>query len=239
VIQDLTFDIAEGEHLAVVGPSGIGKSTLASLFTGILGPRHGHVRLGGFALGDIDERWLRRTVALIPQEAYVFSGTLRDNLTYLAPDADDATLDRAVDAVGLRPVVERLGGYDAQLGAEELILSAGECQLIALARVYLSSARVVILDEGTCHLDPATEARVELAFRDRDGTLIVIAHRISSALRANRVLVLDGQCARIGTHKDLMAASPSYRELLGYWSADHTTSVLPEEVPASLPTAHR
>lgn len=219
VIRDLTFDIADGEHLAVVGPSGIGKSTLAGLLTGLLSPRHGHIRLGGFALSDIDERWLRRRVALIPQEAYVFSGTLRDNLTYLAPRADTGALDRAVDAVGLRPVIERLGGYDARLGAEEIILSAGECQLIALARIYLSSARVVILDEGTCHLDPVAEARAERAFRDRDGTLIVIAHRISSALRADRVLVLDGRNARIGTHGDLMTASPSYRELLGYWSA--------------------
>jgi ATP-binding cassette subfamily C protein len=219
VIRDLTFDIADGEHLAVVGPSGIGKSTLAGLLTGLLSPRHGHIRHGGFALSDIDERWLRRRVALIPQEAYVFSGTLRDNLTYLAPGADTGALDRAVDAVGLRPVIERLGGYDTRLGAEEIILSAGECQLIALARIYLSSARVVILDEGTCHLDPVAEARAERAFRDREGTLIVIAHRISSALRADRVLVLDGRNARIGTHEDLMTASPSYRELLGYWSA--------------------
>lgn len=223
VISDLTIDIADGEHLAIVGPSGIGKSTVACLLTGLIRPTHGSVRLGGFALDDIDERWLRRTVALIPQEAYVFAGSLRENLTYLAPDAGDAALERAVDAVGLRPAVERLGGYDAQLGAGQLTLSAGERQLIALSRVYLSPAHVVILDEGTCHLDPAAEARAEQAFRNRDGTLIVIAHRISSALRADRILVLDGQSTRIGSHDDLMTAAPAYRELLGYWTANRTT----------------
>jgi len=220
VISELTIDIADGEHVAVVGPSGIGKSTLASLLAGLIRPSHGNIRLGGFALPDIDERWVRRTVALIPQEAYVFAGTLRDNLTYLAPDADDVTLDRAATAVGLRPLVERLGGYDARLGAEELTLSAGERQLIALSRVFVSPARVVILDEGTCHLDPAMEATAEQAFRARGGTLVVIAHRLSSALRADRILVLDGQSARIGTHDDLMAASPAYRGLFGYWTAD-------------------
>jgi ABC-type multidrug transport system fused ATPase/permease subunit len=220
VISDLTINIADGEHLAIVGPSGIGKSTLAGLLAGLIHPTRGGVHLGGFALDDIDERWMRRNVALIPQEAYVFAGSLRDNLTYLAPNADDAALERAVDTVGLRPMAERLGGYDARLGAGELTLSEGERQLIALTRVYLSRAHVVILDEGTCHLDPALEARAEQAFRNRNGTLIVIAHRISSALRADRILVLDGQRARIGTHKDLVAASPAYRELLGHWTTN-------------------
>ncbi|MGW3730949.1 ABC transporter ATP-binding protein [Streptomyces sp. NPDC000851] len=226
VLRHLTLTVAEGKHLAIVGPSGIGKSTLAHLLTGISRPQQGEVRLGGVPLAEIDERWLRRTVALIPQEAYVFSGTLGDNLRYLAPEATNADLDRAADAIGLRPLVERLGGYGAEIGAAGAVLSAGERQMVALTRVYLSPARIVILDEGTCHLDPRAEARAEQAFRERGGTLIVIAHRISSALRADRILVLDGRDAAYGTHEILLAASPLYRELVGYWTARGTGRVV-------------
>jgi ABC-type multidrug transport system fused ATPase/permease subunit len=218
IVNDLSIVVPEGGHLAIVGPSGIGKSTLASLLTGLVAPDRGQVRLGGMPLDRIGEEQLRHVMALIPQEAYVFAGTLRENLTYLTPDATEAELDRAVDAVGLRPVVRRSGGLDAMLGPDAVSLSAGERQLVALTRVYLSPARVVILDEGTCHLDPAAEATAEGAFAARPGTLIVIAHRITSALRANRILVMDGRRAVLGTHAELVADSELYRTLVGHWT---------------------
>jgi ATP-binding cassette subfamily C protein len=117
--------------------------------------------------------------------------------------------------VGLTALVTRLGGYEAEV--DPAALSAGERQLIALARAYLSPARLVLLDEATCHLDPAAEAAAEDAFAARPGTLVVIAHRMSSALRANRVLVLDGDSADIGTHDALLRRSALYRDLVGYW----------------------
>jgi ATP-binding cassette subfamily C protein len=110
-----------------------------------------------------------------------------------------------------------LGGYGAQV--DPAALSAGERQLVALTRAYLSPARIVLLDEATCHLDPAAEARAEEAFAARDGTLIVIAHRLTSALRARRVLVMDGSRAQVGTHEEMVAASRLYRDLVGRWES--------------------
>jgi ATP-binding cassette subfamily C protein len=226
VLRGLDLDVLDGDHLAVVGPSGIGKSTLAGLIAGLLRPTAGEVRLAGVPLADIPAAGLPACRVLIPQEAYVFAGTLGENLRYLAPAAPAAQLDASVDAVGVRDVVKRLGGYGAEV--TPATLSAGERQLIALVRAHLSPARLVILDEATCHLDPAAAARAEDAFAGRPGALIVIAHRISSALRARRVLVLDGTRAAIGDHASLLASSPLYRDLVGQWGADPGPATEPE-----------
>jgi ATP-binding cassette, subfamily C, bacterial len=218
VIDDLSLSVPEGDHLTIVGPSGIGKSTLALLAAGLLTPSRGTVFLGGTpaARATPDCR------ALIPQEAYVFGGTLRENLCYLCPDGDsgpgDRVLDAAAAAVGLTGLVQRLGGYDARI--DPAALSAGERQLIALTRAYLSPARLVILDEATCHLDAAAEERAERAFAARPGSLIVIAHRMTSARRARRVLMLDGTRAWLGPHDELLRRCGPYRELHGHWTAD-------------------
>jgi ATP-binding cassette, subfamily C, bacterial len=215
VIRDLDLLVPDGDHLAVVGPSGVGKSTLAGLMAGLLEPQTGHVLLSGVELRRWDGDELARRRVLIPQEAYVFAGTVEENLTYLREDATVVEIEQAIDAVGARELVERLGGYHAEV--DPAALSAGERQLITLARAYLSTARWVILDEATCHLDPAADARVERAFAQRPGTLVVIAHRISSALHARRILVLDGTRALLGTHQELMDCSALYRDLVGHW----------------------
>ena len=215
VIRDLDLAVAHGEHLAVVGPSGAGKSTLANVVAGVLQPQEGEVLLGGVPLRQLDPALLPRQRVLIPQEAYVFAGSLYENLTYLHEDADRVQIDQAVDLLGMRAIVERLGGYDAEL--DPASLSAGERQLVTLVRAYVSPAWLVILDEASCHLDPAAEAVVEQAFARRPGTLIVIAHRISSALRAQRILVLDGTEVLHGTHEDLLERSALYRDLVGHW----------------------
>lgn len=217
VIRDLCLDLPEGSHLAVVGPSGVGKSTLANLLCGLVVGQRGQVRLGGVALGELDVQQVRRAVALIPQEAYVFAGTVEDNLNYLRPGVDRAELDRVAARLGLETMISRLGGYDAQLAPGGQSLSAGERQLLALARVFLSPAELVILDEATCHLDPVAEARVEAAFGARHGTLVVIAHRISSAMRAEQILLMDGAVTTTGTHEDLLVGSALYGELVGHW----------------------
>ncbi|KAA6222169.1 ABC transporter ATP-binding protein [Streptomyces albofaciens JCM 4342] len=215
VFRDLDLTVPDGGHLAVVGPSGIGKSTLAGLVAGLLEPDGGEVRRPAAA-----DR------VLVPQEAYVFSGTVRDNVRYLCTDGRDGQEDRdgsdadllaAAEKIGAGALLARLGGPDGTLVPAEL--SAGERQLIALVRAYLAPAPLVVLDEATCHLDPAAEARAERAFADRPGgTLIVVAHRISSALRAERVLVMDGTHARTGRHGDLLRRSELYRELAGGWA---------------------
>ncbi|MEV6012441.1 ABC transporter ATP-binding protein [Streptomyces sp. NPDC051976] len=210
VLRDLHLTVAEGEHLAVVGPSGIGKSTLAALAAGLLAPSHGDIR---------------RTpdLALVPQEAYVFTGTVAENLNYLrtkasSPGDEDLAADAAAEQVGSAGLIAGLGGAEGRV--DPGTLSAGERQLLALTRTYLSPAPLVLLDEATCHLDPAAEERAERAFARRPGgTLVVIAHRISSALRADRILVMDGAHATCGTHEELLDRSPLYRDLVGGWSS--------------------
>jgi ATP-binding cassette subfamily C protein len=223
VIKHLDLVIAEGEHLAVVGPSGAGKSTLAGLIAGLLEPQQGAVLLGGAPVAVLDATMAARHRTLIPQQAYVFAGSVRENLAYLRPDAPDAVIDDAVERLGARSLVERLGGPDADLDPREL--SAGERELGTRGRAYISPARLVILDEATCHLDPQTEARVERAFTARDGSLLVIAHRISSALRADRVLVLDAGQALVGGHDELLLRSALYRDLVGHWRAPWSVAV--------------
>ena len=221
IIEHLDLAIPCGDHLAIVGPSGAGKSTLASLVAGLLEPDAGSVRIGGIhATGARVQGSALR--ALIPQEAYVFGGTVLENVTYLNPGATRAQVDRSVAALGARDLMQRLGGFEALLNPSEL--SAGERQLITLVRAHVSPASLIILDEATCHLDPEAEARAELAFTRRRGTLIVIAHRMSSAMRARRVLVLDGTRALVGTHDQLLEQSGLYRTLAGYWSARTSTN---------------
>jgi ATP-binding cassette subfamily C protein len=215
VLRELDLVVREGDHLAVVGPSGIGKSTLAALVCGLLRPTDGRLAIGRVPPAELSTVELARARVLIPQEAYVFSGSVLENIAYLAPTATTAQVNRAVEAVGADALLVRLGGPAASIRPSQL--SAGERQLIALARSYLSPAPLVVLDEATCHLDPEAERRAEEAFAARPGTLIVIAHRISSALRANRILVLDGNEAMVGRHTTLLRESPLYRDLLGHW----------------------
>ncbi|MEO7196152.1 MAG: ABC transporter ATP-binding protein [Pseudonocardiaceae bacterium] len=216
VVNQVDLVIPQGQHLAMVGPSGAGKSTLAGLLAATHIPDRGEVRLGGVPVAELDPRSLASHRVLIPQEAYVFAGTVGENLRYLHPGATRAELDAVVDALGLRTVVARLGGYDATLTPG--MLSAGERQLIAVARAHLTSAPVLILDEATCHLDPVAEERVERVLAGRGGTLIVVAHRISSALRAHRIVLMDDAADMVsGTHWELLATSPLYRDLVGQW----------------------
>ncbi|MFI9200607.1 ATP-binding cassette domain-containing protein [Streptomyces sp. NPDC053048] len=215
LLHGLDLTLPAGGRLAVVGPSGAGKSTLTALVAGLLEPWDGRVRVGGAPARSAGAA-ARRVV--VPQEAYVFSGTLGENLRYLrdgeADPADDREVMAAAEAVGAAGLVRRLGGLGAPVVPGEL--SAGERQLIALARAYLSPAPLAVLDEAACHLDPAAEARAERAFAARPGgSLVVVAHRAGSARRADRVLVIDGSSTTAGTHAELLARSALYRDLMG------------------------
>ena len=222
VIADLALTIAPDEHLAIVGPSGSGKSTLLSLLAGLLQPESGSVRLLGRRLDTIARSQLPELRVLIPQQSYVFAGSARENLAYLRPDATDTELTRAVERIGAGALLDHLGGLDALV--VPALLSAAERQLIALVRAYLSRAPITMLDEATCYLDHAAERRAEAAFRERPGALVLVAHRIGSARRADRVLLLDGSRTALGTHHQLVLSSPQYAELVGHWDASVTLS---------------
>ncbi|MFB7934223.1 ATP-binding cassette domain-containing protein [Streptomyces sp. NPDC056039] len=215
VVQDLDLALPAGSHLAVVGPSGAGKSTLTALVAGLLTPDRGTITVGGHPVPGPEAAAAR---VLIPQEAYVFDATLAENLAYLRPDpVPEEELLAAAEAVGLAPLADRLGGLDARV--DPAALSAGERQLVALTRAYLAEAPLALLDEATCHLDPETEERAERAFAARPGgTLVVVAHRISSARRAGRVLVMDGRSTAYGDHEELLRTSELYRDLVGSWA---------------------
>ncbi|GJF33786.1 ABC transporter ATP-binding protein [Kitasatospora sp. NE20-6] len=213
VLDALDLALADGEHLAVVGPSGIGKSTLADVLCGIVPPGRGRVLLGGVPPGAVPEAVLARARVLLPQDAYVFAGPLGENLRWLAPDSSAAAVAAAAAALGADGLLARVGGLDGHV--EPAALSAGERQLVALVRAYLSPARLVVLDEATRHLDAAAELRVEQAFRGRPGTVVTVTHRPGPARRADRVLLLDGAAPQLGTHAQLLAAVPAYADLHG------------------------
>ncbi|WP_283137876.1 ATP-binding cassette domain-containing protein [Rhizohabitans arisaemae] len=211
VVSGLDLTVHDGDHIAVVGPSGIGKSTLAALIAGVLRPQRGEILVDGSPTGPA----MAHARVLIPQQAYVFRGSLAENLLYHAPGTPAPAIERAAEAVGGAELVRRLGGLHAQV--DPGALSAGERQLIALVRAYLAPARLVVLDEATCHLDPAAEARAEEAFARRGGALIVIAHRLTSAARARHILVMDGTRVSLGVHERLISESPLYADLVGHW----------------------
>ncbi|MEV7294619.1 ATP-binding cassette domain-containing protein [Streptomyces microflavus] len=215
VLDRLSLTVAPGEHLAVVGPSGSGKSTLAAVIAGVERPTAGAVRWHGRPVRPADATAVR---VLLPQHAYVFTGSLRDNFCYLRPAAGDRDLAAMIDALGLDPLLSRLGSLDAPLEPDRL--SQGERQLIALGRAYVAAPPLIVLDEATSRLDPAAETRAELAFAALPGALVVVAHRLSSARRADRILVMDGPRTCCGTSAELLRTSALYRDLAGLWEPD-------------------
>ncbi|WP_107502589.1 ATP-binding cassette domain-containing protein [Streptomyces sp. ms115] len=226
VLDRLSLTVGAGEHLAVVGPSGSGKSTLAAVLAGTERPTGGAVRWRGRPARPADATSVR---VLLPQHAYVFSGSLRDNLRYLRPDARDREIAAMADAVGLDTLLSRLGSLDAAVEPDRL--SQGERQLVALGRAYLAAPPLLILDEATSRLDPAAETRAELAFATLPGALVVVAHRLSSARRADRTLVMDGPRTRCGTPGELLRSSALYRDLSGLWEPEEADTVPEQDVP--------
>jgi ATP-binding cassette subfamily B protein len=222
VLEDVSLTIAEGERLALVGPTGAGKSTLAKLVARLYDPLEGTVSFAGTDLRAAGLGPLRERIVVVPQEGFLFHGTIRDNVRIARAGADDAAVDAALAAIGAHDRFAVLPeGLDTAVRERGSRLSAGEKQLVSLARAALADPAVLVLDEATSSLDPGTEALVEEAVgRLMTGrTVIVIAHRLSTAARADRVAVVDeGRLVEVGTHDDLVARGGRYAGLYATWT---------------------
>jgi ATP-binding cassette, subfamily B, bacterial len=223
VLRDVSLHITAGSRLALVGPTGAGKSTLAKLAARLYDPTAGHVRFGGVDLCDATLSSLRGRIVVIPQEGFLFNGTIRDNVRLARAEATDAEVDDALRAVGAYDRFAGLAdGLDTEVRERGSRLSAGEKQLVSLARAALADPAVLVLDEATSSLDPGTEALVEAAVaRLLEGrTVVVIAHRLSTSERADMVGVVDGgELVELGTHADLVARGGTYAALYAQWVA--------------------
>ena len=221
VLAGVDLVIPRGEHLALVGPTGAGKSTLAKLVARFYDPTAGRITLGGTDLRDADLAGLRGRIAMITQDGYLFDGSVRDNIRVARPDATDAEVDGAVARIGATAALATLpAGLDTAVGQKGSQLSAGQRQLVALARAALLEAEVLILDEATSDLDPGTELAVTTAMTEvmKGRTVLVIAHRLSTILESDRIAVVaDGGIAELGSHDELVARGGRYAALYASW----------------------
>jgi ATP-binding cassette subfamily B protein len=217
VLQDIDLELAPGKTIALIGHTGSGKTTLTSLVPRFYDATSGRVTLDGLDVRDVKLNSLRHAIGVISQDPFLFSATVRENITFGAPDLDDATVEGIARLAQAHEFVERLpNGYDTVIGERGITLSGGQRQRLAIARALAVDPRVLILDDATASVDASTEARIRVGLREamRNRTTLIIAHRLSTIALADEIVVLDdGRIAARGTHEELLATSQVYRDI--------------------------
>jgi ATP-binding cassette subfamily B protein len=221
-LRDIDLTIPPGQTVALVGETGAGKSTFAKLVARFYDPTEGRVLVDGHDVRGVSSHSLRSQMGIVPQEGFLFSGTVRDNIAFGRPSASDEEIAAAAHAVGAEPFIEALEhGYDTQVGERGVQLSAGQRQLLAFARALVADPRILVLDEATSNVDVHTEELIEHGLRRllAGRTAIVIAHRLSTIQRASRIVVLEnGGIAEQGSHEELLEARGRYWRLYRDWA---------------------
>jgi ABC-type multidrug transport system fused ATPase/permease subunit len=224
VLHGLDLDIPAGTTVALVGHTGAGKSTIAKLLARFYDPREGRITIDGHDLRGVTQASLRRQLGIVPQEGFLFAGTVSENIAFGRPDADAPEIASAAETIGAHEFVSSLEhGYDTHLQERGTRLSLGQRQLVALARALLADPRILILDEATSSVDIGTERKIESALRRllAGRTAFVIAHRLSTIRDADLIVVLEhGQVVEQGTHDELLSRQGLYTSLYGDWAAD-------------------
>jgi ATP-binding cassette subfamily B protein len=224
VLHGIDLQVAAGTTVALVGHTGAGKSTIAKLLARFYDPTEGRITIDGVDLRDVTQESLRRQLGIVPQEGFLFAGTLAENVAFGRREATVDEVVAAVRAVGADEFVERLeNGYETQLGERGSRLSLGQRQLVAFARALLADPRILILDEATSSVDIGTERKIEQALRRllHGRTAFIIAHRLSTIRDADLIVVLEnGRVVEQGTHDELLARRGLYTSLYGDWAAD-------------------
>jgi ABC-type multidrug transport system fused ATPase/permease subunit len=223
VLHGVTLGVLAGTTVALVGHTGAGKSTIAKLLARFYEPRDGRITIDGHDLNDVTQESLRRQLGVVPQEGFLFAGTVRDNIAFGKPDASDDEIVRAAKTVGAHDFVVQLeDGYETNLQERGTRLSSGQRQLVALARALLADPRILILDEATSAVDIGTERKIESALRLllAGRTAFIIAHRLSTIRNADLIVVLEhGRIVEQGSHDELLAGRGLYTSLYGDWAA--------------------
>jgi ABC-type multidrug transport system fused ATPase/permease subunit len=224
VLHDLDLDVPAGTTVALVGHTGAGKSTIAKILARFYDPREGRITIDGVDLREVKQESLRRQLGIVPQEGFLFAGTVRENIAFGRPDATPEEIVSAAQAVGAHEFIVRLeNGYETELGERGSRLSLGQRQLVAFARALLADPRILILDEATSSVDIGTERKIERALRRllADRTAFVIAHRLSTIRDADLIVVLEnGRIIEQGSHEELIERNGLYTSLYGDWAAD-------------------